>query len=94
MFVTARIRKFTPFARLAAHLQAPLYRNGYALVFSSAATSALGLVYWMLAARYYPTEVIGLNAALLSALRWLRVVWQRWSGNAAHKAAAPRSVRV
>ncbi len=58
-------------ARLLAHLRDPLYRNGYALVFSSTATSALGLVYWLVAARLYSAETIGLNAALLSALSFL-----------------------
>ncbi|MBI5564481.1 MAG: phosphotransferase [Chloroflexi bacterium] len=59
------------FERFIDHLRTPLYRNGYALVFSSAVTSALGLVYWILAARYYTTEVIGLNAAALSAMMFI-----------------------
>jgi GT2 family glycosyltransferase/O-antigen/teichoic acid export membrane protein len=49
----------------------PLVRNGYALVFSSAAGSGLGLVYWALAARLYPSEVVGLNSALLSSMLFL-----------------------
>jgi O-antigen/teichoic acid export membrane protein/Ser/Thr protein kinase RdoA (MazF antagonist) len=71
MILTTWVQKSPLLNRLVAHLQAPLYRNGYALVFSSAATSALGLLYWLLAARYYPTEVIGINAALLSAMTFL-----------------------
>jgi aminoglycoside phosphotransferase (APT) family kinase protein/O-antigen/teichoic acid export membrane protein len=58
-------------AGLVAHMQAPLYRNGYALVLSSATTSALGVVYWILAARNYSTEVVGLNSAALSAILFL-----------------------
>lgn len=58
-------------ARLIDHLRVPLYRNAYALMFSSVATSGLGIVYWMLAARYYPTDVVGLNAAAISALMFL-----------------------
>lgn len=57
--------------RLLAHLRDPLYRNGYALVFSSTATSALGIFYWLLAAHLYPAETIGVNAGLLSALNFL-----------------------
>ena len=52
-------------------LQVPLYRNGYALVASSALTSALGLVFWLLAARAYPAATVGLNAALISAMTLL-----------------------
>src|SRR5512139_3328907 len=58
-------------ARLIDHLRTPLYRNGYALVFSSTATSVLGVVYWVLAARYYTTEAIGLNSAALSTMMFL-----------------------
>lgn len=64
------------FDRFLAHLRTPLYRNGYALVFSSAATSALGLVYWMLAARLYEPAVVGLNSAILSAMIFLANVSQ------------------
>jgi O-antigen/teichoic acid export membrane protein len=54
--------------RLVAHARTPLFRNSYALMLSSASTSALGLLYWMLATRLYPAEVVGLNAALISAM--------------------------
>ncbi|MBL8015491.1 MAG: phosphotransferase [Candidatus Doudnabacteria bacterium] len=66
-----RIQKYTPIARLIEHLRDPLYRNGYALVFSSGATSALGMVYWMVAARTYTVEVVGLNSAVISAMTFL-----------------------
>ncbi|HEU5098385.1 MAG TPA: LysM domain-containing protein [Roseiflexaceae bacterium] len=56
------------FQRLAAHARTPLYRNGYALILSAGATSGLGVVYWMLATRYYPAEVVGLNSAVISAM--------------------------
>jgi O-antigen/teichoic acid export membrane protein len=56
------------FTRLLAHARMPLFRNGYALMLSSASTSALGMLYWMLATRLYTAEVVGLNAALISAM--------------------------
>src|SRR5437016_588970 len=48
---------------LVAHLRLPLFRNGYALLFGSAATSGLGLLYWVFAARFYPAELVGINSA-------------------------------
>jgi len=54
----------------------PLYRNAYALMVSTAATSALGMLYWILAARYYPPNVVGLNAAAVSMLTFLAAVAQ------------------
>ncbi len=68
--------------RLMEHLRSPLYRNGYALVISSGATSALGFIYWILAAQNYSTETVGLNSAILSAVMFLANVSQLNLGNA------------
>lgn len=57
--------------RIVDHLREPLYRNGYALVFSSAATSGLGMIYWIVAARTYSPEIVGLNSAVISAMIFL-----------------------
>src|SRR5207248_8852906 len=38
------------------------------LLFSGAATSGLGLLYWAVAAHLYPVATVGLNSALLSAM--------------------------
>src|SRR5919204_4550766 len=58
-------------AWMRARLQVPLYRNGYALIASSGLTSALGLVYWLVAARAYPPSAVGVSAALISAMTLL-----------------------
>jgi O-antigen/teichoic acid export membrane protein len=63
-------------ARLNSHLRLPLFRNAYALMFSTVATSGLGLLYWILAARYYPPDSVGLNAAVVSMLTFLAGVAQ------------------
>jgi len=57
--------------RLTAHSRQPLYRNAYALIASSGLTSALGLAYWILAARIYPADTVGFNAAAISAMMFL-----------------------
>ncbi|TMG26246.1 MAG: polysaccharide biosynthesis protein, partial [Chloroflexi bacterium] len=48
-------------ARLAEHVRTPLYGGAYALILSSVATSALGIVYWTLAARLYDPAQVGVN---------------------------------
>lgn len=58
------------------HLRLPLFRNGYALIIGSAATSGLGLVYWVLAARFYSAEMVGLSSAALSAMLLLSGISQ------------------
>lgn len=59
------------FPTFLAHIRVPLYRNGYALVLSSMITASLGILYWILAARIYSTETIGINSAALSVIVFL-----------------------
>ena len=57
---------FAP-TRIRAHLRAPVVRAGYALIASSVATSALGAVYWFVAARRFDAEAVGIGSALVAA---------------------------
>lgn len=65
-----------PINRLIENLRNPLYRNGYALIINSVFTSGLGLLYWILAARFYPPEILGLNSAILSAIIFISSISQ------------------
>jgi O-antigen/teichoic acid export membrane protein len=56
---------------LRAHLQTPLFRNGYTLLISGLLSSGLGMLYWVLAARTYPTATLGLNSAAISAMMFV-----------------------
>jgi O-antigen/teichoic acid export membrane protein len=55
-------------AAVANHLSDPLYRNAYALAFNSAATGAAGVLYWILAARLFPSADVGRDATLVAAI--------------------------
>jgi O-antigen/teichoic acid export membrane protein len=57
--------------RVLAHLRTPLYRNGYALLLNAVSTSALGVLYWILAARFYSIEAVGINSAAISTMIFL-----------------------
>jgi O-antigen/teichoic acid export membrane protein len=58
------------------HLRMPLYRNGYALLFSGIASAGLGMLYWLIAARLYPAEVVGASSAAISAMMLLSGIAQ------------------
>jgi O-antigen/teichoic acid export membrane protein len=58
------------------HLREPLFHNAYALALSGVLTSGLGLLYWAVAARLLPIEIVGVNAALLSVVMLLGNVAQ------------------
>ncbi len=63
-------------SRFMIHVSTPLYRNAYALMLNSIASSALGMGYWILAARNYSTATVGLNSAAISAMMFLAGVAQ------------------
>ncbi len=54
--------------RLRAHTRVPLYRSAYALTSSVVGSAALGALFWAVASRAYPPEVVGLSTAAVSAL--------------------------
>lgn len=60
-----------PLTRLRAHMRDPLSRSGYALVLGSAITSALGMGFWVLAARLYSAADVGTASAMISAMGFL-----------------------
>ena len=49
----------------------PLAFNGYSLIANSGVTGALGLVYWLIMAREYPTAAVGRASALYAAMNLL-----------------------
>ncbi len=58
-------------AAVATHLRDPMRRSAYALILATGLTSALGLVFWALAARWLPTATVGIGAALVSVMALL-----------------------
>jgi O-antigen/teichoic acid export membrane protein len=61
-------------ARLRAHARVPLYRNAYALMLSGAGSSALGMVYWIVASHSFDPHVVGIGSATISALTFVSAV--------------------
>ncbi|MFI1830928.1 lipopolysaccharide biosynthesis protein [Streptomyces sp. NPDC020412] len=51
-----------------------LFRNAYALMLSTGVSAALGLGYWLVAARYYTQEAVGEGSAAIAAMRLLASV--------------------
>lgn len=63
-------------AALRSHLRVPLFRDGYALVANEGVTAALGLIYWLIAARKYSAHAVGINTAAISAMMFIAGVAQ------------------
>lgn len=61
-------RPWRPLARVLAD---PMLRNGHALIFSAGVTQVIGVLYWVVAARYYPAAVVGRNSAAISVTLFL-----------------------
>jgi O-antigen/teichoic acid export membrane protein len=60
-----------PLRRLREDWRDPLLRNGYALIVNVGATSVLGLLYWILAARLYSPAEVGVGNAAISLMQLL-----------------------
>jgi O-antigen/teichoic acid export membrane protein len=61
----------SPAARLRAALRNPLYLNVYALTLNTVVSSALGIGYWVVAARLYSPGELGAGAAVVSTMTFL-----------------------
>lgn len=56
-----------PGGSFARHLRDPVYANGLALVVNAGLSSLLGFAFWMVAARRFPADALGVGAAVVSA---------------------------
>jgi hypothetical protein len=63
-------------ARLRVQLTDPLIRSAYSLMANTVVSAGLGVVFWVVAARLYPPESLGRDAALIAALFELAIVAQ------------------
>ncbi|HEX2259056.1 MAG TPA: glycosyltransferase [Actinomycetota bacterium] len=68
--------------RIKKDLADPLFRNAYALLINALCTSLLGLVYWILAARFYSPTLVGASSALIATLLLASTVAQLNLGGA------------
>jgi O-antigen/teichoic acid export membrane protein len=73
----------------------PQHRDGLALVLSSGISSAVGLLYWVVAARLFPPDVVGVNTTLISTMTLIGITAQLNLGSALLRfvPVAGRSVR-
>lgn len=62
-------------------LRSSLLRNGYALVANTGLTAALGMAFWVLAARLYPQEAVGIGGVAISTMMSLSSFAQLNFGN-------------
>ena len=63
-------------SRLTEHVRQPLLRNGYALVLNSGMTAVLGMGFWVVAARRFSIEEVGVGSALVASLALLSTIAQ------------------
>lgn len=56
------------FTSLRDHLRIPLFANAYALMTNQVLAAGLGFLFWLMAARLYPVEVVGENSAIISTI--------------------------
>jgi O-antigen/teichoic acid export membrane protein len=62
--------------RVRAQLAEPLVRSAYSLAAASVVTAVLGMAFWIVAARIYPSDDVGRDSALIGAMIQLSTVAQ------------------
>ncbi len=72
--ITDLVATATSSDRLKSLLRVPLYSNAIYLLGSSAANALLGFVFWIVAARFYAAEDVGLASAAISAVSLLAML--------------------
>ena len=60
--------------RLVHYFKDPLRKNSMFLIEANVLSALLGFLFWMVAARLYPTEAVGLATATISAARLLEAL--------------------
>lgn len=83
----------SPLRRLRDDWRDPLLRNGYALIINVGATSVLGLLYWILAARLYSPAEVGVGNAAISLMQLLAGIGGQLTFAAALARFIPRAGR-
>ena len=58
-------------AELARHLRDPLLKNSLFIMLTSISGAGFGFIFWMLAAKFYPAEDVGIATALISSMALL-----------------------
>ena len=53
----------------------PLYSNALYLMITSAASALLGFIFWIIVARFYTPEDVGLASAAMAAIAISECVW-------------------
>lgn len=56
------------------HLKGPLYINSFFLILNSITSSGIGFIFWMVAAKFYSTEYMGVSTALISSLNLILMI--------------------
>jgi len=56
------------------HLNESLFKNAIYLISTTVATSLFGFIFWMIAARYYTSEEVGLGSTIISAMSLLSML--------------------
>lgn len=59
------------YSSLRSHLRIPLFANAYALMTNQVVAAGLGFLYWLLAARLYTEDAVGVNSATISTIIYM-----------------------
>lgn len=62
------------FLELKKHLKDPIYQNSFFILLTLVTGAIFGFIFWIIAAKLYPQEYVGINTALISAVSLIAVL--------------------
>ncbi len=60
-------------SRITLHLEDTLFKNAYIMIAGTSANSIIGFIFWIVAARLFPTDAVGLTSAIISSVGILAI---------------------
>ena len=61
------------YSRIVKHKNDPLFKNSYYLIGNTLLTAMVGFIFWIVAARLYTPEMIGISSAIISAMSLITI---------------------
>jgi len=66
--INSKTTSDTGSVKVGQYIKDPLFRNSLFIILASALGGAFGFIFWVLAAKIYPKEDVGIATALISSL--------------------------
>ena len=62
------------YKKIKGHLKDPLYKNSFFILLTMVISGLFGFIFWIIAAKFYSQEEVGISTALISAVTLISIL--------------------